>query len=93
MKGHRRIAEAETRPTRAGHPRTEPGGHYIASARMADVMFEQLEYLAAHSVRGCPRRCADCARLAQVRNLLLLPFVSDIRQGTPGQKASGQAGG
>jgi len=92
MSGHRRIAEAGKRPTRAGNSRTEPG-HYIASPPVADVMLDQLKYLAAHAVRGCPCGCADCARLAQVKNLLLLPFLSDTRQDTTGQRAGGQAGG
>jgi hypothetical protein len=77
MSGHRPMAEAEKRPERARRRRTEPGG-YIASAAVADAMFDQLEHLTSHSVRGCPGDCADCARLAQVKNLLLLPFLSEI---------------
>jgi hypothetical protein len=41
-------------------------------------MFDQLEYLAAHAVEGCPSGCADCARLIQVKNLLL-PFLFSSR--------------
>jgi hypothetical protein len=80
VSGHRRVAEAGKRPTRASHSRTEPGGRLIAPAPVVEVMRDQLQYLAAHGVRGCPCGCADCARLAQVRNLLLVPFVSDWRQ-------------
>ena len=93
MSGRRRIAEAVKQPTRTKNPRMEPAPRDIASAAVADVMFDQLKYLAAHRVPGCPRGCADCARLAQVKTLLLLPFLSDIPQRTPGQKANGQAGG
>ena len=92
MSGRRRIAEAGKRPTRTRNPRTEPGERDIASAAVADVMFDQLQYLAAHRVSACPRGCADCARLAQIKTLLLMPFRSDIRRGTPGQTVSGQAG-
>ena len=91
MSARRRNAEAGKRPARARNPRTEPGERDIASAAVADVMFDQLQYLAAHRGPGCPRGCADCARLAQIKTLLLVPFLSDIRQGTPGQKANGQA--
>jgi hypothetical protein len=92
MSIHRKNAEAGKRRTRAGHPPTEPACH-IASARVADVMFDQLQYLATHSVQGCPVDCPDCARLLQVKVALLLPFLSDIPQKAPGQMASGQAGG
>jgi hypothetical protein len=92
MSRRRRIAEALKRPTRTRNPRTETAARDIASAAVADVMFDQLQYLSAHRVSGCPRGCADCARLAQVKTLLLQPFLSDIRQRTPGQTASGQAG-
>lgn len=91
MSGHRRIAQAAKGPSPASQPGTDPGVRYIASAPLADVMFDQLEYLAAHAVRSCPFGCADCARLTQVKDLLLLPFLSGRRQGTPGQKAGVQA--
>jgi hypothetical protein len=90
MSGRRRIAGAGKRPTGTSHSRTEPGRH-IASPPVADVMLDQLQYLAAHAVRGCLCGCAACARLAQVKDLLLLPFLSDMRPDTPGQRASGQA--
>jgi hypothetical protein len=76
MSGHRRIAEAVKGSSPATQPGAQPGVCYVAPAPVADVMFDQLEYLAAHAVQSCRRGCEDCARLAQVRNLLLLPFLS-----------------
>jgi|GEM_PF-1806564 hypothetical protein len=76
------------RPTRASRPRTEPGVRYIASPPAADVLLDQLQYLAAHSVRGCPCGCADCARLARVTDLLLLPFLSEGRAMSQGAGAA-----
>jgi hypothetical protein len=78
MSAHRRIAEAGKRPIPASQPATEPV-RFIASAPEADVMVDQLKYLAAHAVGSCPPGCADCARLLQVKNLLLLPFLSGRR--------------
>jgi hypothetical protein len=63
-------------PSPASQPGREPSVRYFAPAPVADVMFDQLEYLAAHDVGGCRRGCADCARLKQVKNLLLMPFLS-----------------
>lgn len=48
-----------------GKPSASRGNCYVASAPLPDVMFDQLEYLLAHS---------DCGRLHQVKNWLLLPF-------------------
>ncbi len=48
---------------------------YVEPAPLADVMLEQMEYLLAHAARPCPPACVDCARLAEVRRLLLLPFA------------------
>jgi hypothetical protein len=94
MSANRRISQARKRPTHASHPHTEPGGRYIAPAPVSDVMFEQLQYLAAHSsVQGCPCGCEDCARLTQVAQLLLLPFLCDMRQGMPSQADSVKANG
>ena len=93
MKSNRRNAQAGKRTTRASQPGKGTAGCQIASAPEADVMFDQLQYLAAHVVGSCPRGCADCARLLQVKNLLLLPFLSEIPQEKPIRKASGQAAG
>jgi hypothetical protein len=54
-----------------------------APAGMAEVMFEQLQYLVGHSHTECPSGCLACARLKVVQNWLLLPFVSSPIQGNP----------
>ena len=51
---------------------------YVQSAPVADVMFDQLEYLVAHSGRNCAAECPDCARLAHVREWLLRPFQPTV---------------
>ena len=87
MSGHRRIPEAANGPSPAGQPgTTAPGVRFMAPAPVVDAMFDQLEYLATHAVRSCPPGCADCARLTQVKDLLLLPFLSSRHQHqrTPG---------
>ena len=91
MSGHRRIPEAANGASPVGQPGPKPGVRHTAPAPVADAMFDQLEYLVAHAVRSCPLGCADCARLTQVKDLLLLPFLSTTHQGTPGQKAAMQA--
>jgi hypothetical protein len=61
-------------------PADQEGKCYLDSAPLAEVMFDQLEYLVAHStlkaLGECPPECVDCGRLQQVRNWLLLPFHS-----------------
>jgi|GEM_PF-4014402 hypothetical protein len=81
MSGRIRSARAGKRPSSVSQPGTEPV-RSIAPAAVADVMFDQLEYLASHAVGNCPRDCADCARLGRVKTLLLLPFLSG--PGMPG---------
>jgi hypothetical protein len=55
-----------------------PHAVYIGEASIADVLFEQLEFLtshrAAHRDVECSPACEDCLRLQMVRNWLLLPF-------------------
>jgi hypothetical protein len=48
--------------------------HYLEAACLADVMFDQLEYLLAHAGGKCAPGCMDCRRLEEVKNWLLLPF-------------------
>jgi hypothetical protein len=50
-------------------------GCYIDPAPVLDIMIEQLQFLAAHATENCGPECVDCARIAQVRNWLLLPFL------------------
>jgi hypothetical protein len=47
---------------------------YIESAPLADVMFDQLQYLLAHKKSECSAKCEDCARLDRVKTWLMLPF-------------------
>ena len=55
---------------------------YIATSPMSEVMFDQLEYLLAHTAeraklgQQCTPECMDCGRLQQVKNWLLMPFHS-----------------
>ncbi len=55
-------------------------GCYLGSVPAADVMFDQLEYLLAHTGQGCPTGCSDCERFVQVKHWLLLPFLSTRSQ-------------
>ena len=80
MSGHRRIRKTANGPSPAGPPGTERGVRCIAPAPVVDAMIDQLKYLAAHAVGSCPPGCADCARLTQVKDLLLLPFLPSRRQ-------------
>ena len=79
MSDDRRIPKAANEPFPAGQIDAKHGVRDIAPAPAADVMFDQLEYLAGHAVRTCPMGCAECARLTQVKDLLLLPFLSSRR--------------
>jgi hypothetical protein len=47
---------------------------YAPPAPLLDILVEQIEYLAAHVSHACPPDCAECIRLSQVTNWLLLPF-------------------
>ena len=47
---------------------------YIEPASLVDVMFDQLAWLLEHASASCTPECPHCARLEQVKNLLLVPF-------------------
>ena len=47
----------------------------VEPAPLVDVMFDQMEYLLSHGSRHCPPACEDCARLVEVRKVLLRPFA------------------
>jgi hypothetical protein len=47
---------------------------HIAPAPLADVMFDQLDWLLGHVSPACGPECEDCARLEQVKKILLKPF-------------------
>ena len=66
-----------TRSGETGQPRIV---RYTAPAPLADVMFEQLEYLVHHGDNGCPRGCPDCLRLNRVRDVLLRAFQPARRE-------------
>jgi hypothetical protein len=53
MSVHRWITQAGKRPPPVSHPRAGSGGLDITSAPVADVMFDQLKYLAAHAGGSC----------------------------------------
>lgn len=47
---------------------------YLAPAPSSAVMWEQMEYLMAHTGSNCVRDCPICKRLEQVERWLLQPF-------------------
>jgi len=82
MTNERPTANAQSQSTIASQPAASRSECYIAAPPMNDVMFDQLEYLLAHTAerasggQRCAPECMDCGRLQQVRNWLLLPFHS-----------------
>jgi len=46
----------------------------VESASVEDVLYDQLDYLVAHTGRLCPPGCPECARREQVKAWLLMPF-------------------
>lgn len=58
----------------AGSPAALYGPGFITAAPLRDVLFDQLEYLTAHSGQDCSPDCLDCSRLEHVKSWLLLPF-------------------
>jgi hypothetical protein len=77
MDFYRSLSDTADGPSIATPAVIERNVHNLKAAPLIDVMFDQLEYLIAHSDGACPPDCIDCDRLRQVRNLLLLPFRSD----------------
>jgi hypothetical protein len=74
METNHSTSDAGGQPSRENHASANRGVCYAGSARLIDVMFDQLEYLIAHSRRNCSPGCRDCERLEQVSNWLLAPF-------------------
>jgi hypothetical protein len=74
------LADAQGSKATAAEPAATQSKCYIANSPMSEVMFDQLEYLLAHTAeratRGqkCTPECLDCGRLHQVKNWLLMPF-------------------
>ena len=54
----------------------------VASASIAEVLFDQLNYLVDHTHENSDEStgCPDCARLEAVRDVLLRPFVTPPRK-------------
>lgn len=76
MNSERRTTEAQSESPATIQRVVAPSGCYIAASPMTQVLFDQLEYLLAHTGQHCAPECMDCGRLQQVKNWLLLPFHS-----------------
>ena len=76
MNSERPMADAPRQSPAATQPAISPSGCYIAASAMAEVMFDQLQYLLDHTGQHCAPECMDCGRMQQVKNWLLLPFHS-----------------
>ena len=74
MNTDRQIGNAKTPAAVVNQPAASQHSCYVASARVVDVLFDQLEYLVAHTGRDCPSDCIECGRLERVQHWLLLPF-------------------
>jgi hypothetical protein len=74
MNTDRQIGNAKTPAAVANQPAASQHSCYVAPAEVVDVLFDQLEYLIAHSGRDCPSDCIECSRLERVQHWLLLPF-------------------
>jgi hypothetical protein len=76
------LADAQSQKGTASQAAASQSKCYIATSPMSEVMFDQLEYLLAHSAeraklgQQCTPECMDCGRLQQVKNWLLMPFHS-----------------
>jgi hypothetical protein len=62
-----------SRPSATRRPQTVDGC-YVAPPCLADVLFEQLDYLVSHARQGCEPGCPICERLSRVLEPLLEPF-------------------
>ena len=74
MNTDRQIGNANSPAAVVNQPAASQHSCYVASARVVDVLFDQLEYLVAHTGRDCPSDCIECGRLERVQHWLLLPF-------------------
>jgi hypothetical protein len=75
MKGKRSTMPHSTSGAGAAPARTAT---YTGPAPLREVMFEQLDYLLAHTGKACPTDCAECIRLEHVKFWLLEPFQGVI---------------
>jgi len=74
MNVDRPIANANRRAAADSQPAGLPKPFYGGMAPLADVLYDQLEYLVRHGASDCPEGCSDCSRLERVKHWLLLPF-------------------
>jgi hypothetical protein len=74
MNSDRQIANAKSPAAVVHQPAASQHSCYVVPAAVADVLFDQLEYLVAHGSRDCPPDCIECGRLERVTHWLLLPF-------------------
>jgi hypothetical protein len=58
----------------ATSPAEASNSSFAGPAQIADVLFDQLEYLVRHATGNCSEGCSDCRRLQLVTDWLLLPF-------------------
>jgi hypothetical protein len=75
-----RTASESEQPGSTGQAPAAARTCYVESASTLDIMFDQLDYLAAHVNPYCTPKCKDCARLQQVERWLLLPFRPKARR-------------
>jgi len=78
MNSERREADFESERPASSEPAASHSRCYLAASPMGDVLYDQLEYLLAHTGEHCAPECMDCGRLQQVKNWLLMPFYSAI---------------
>ena len=79
MNTDRPVANANSPAAAVSQPAGTPiTSCYLAPAPVADVLFDQLEYLVAHGGRDCPSDCLECSRLERVKHWLLLPFEGAV---------------
>ena len=68
------MPDSANHPSAAAAQALGPRPCYVEPAPLSDVMFDQLEYLVAHTSSQCSPGCPDCNRLEQVKKWLLAPF-------------------
>ena len=73
MDWERKTSEAAEQESTATPPETGKAT-FAGPAHVTDVLFDQLEYLVAHTAENCSENCPDCRRLQMVADWLLLPF-------------------
>lgn len=78
MNADRQIGNAQSPAAAVNQPAALQHSCYVASAAVADVLFDQLDYLVAHGGRDCPSDGIECGRLERVKHWLLLPFSNSV---------------